>query len=137
MNPRFGRWQLKLVAFKLQNITTSFETEFIAGLSICRGPLFLGHTVFTNIHFVNLTTICNQLQDQYQHFNFGTIICPHQHTAARLKFKACLWTLGLGQWFGLGQSFLRLESVGIIPELPRNYTLYTNANFNLLFSSER
>ena len=39
------------------------------------------------------------------------------HTSTQL-FKSCLRTLGLGFLFGLGQSFVRLESVGCIPQLP-------------------
>ena len=37
----------------------------------------------------------------------------------RLKFKSFLRTLGFGFLFGLGQSFVRLESVGCIPQLHR------------------
>ena len=42
----------------------------------------------------------------------------HYHTAARLEFKSCLRPLGLGKWFDLGQSFVKLKSVGCIPQLP-------------------
>ena len=35
---------------------------------------------------------------------------PHYHTAARLEFKSCLWTLGY--WFGLGQSCGKTRECG-------------------------
>ena len=36
-----------------------------------------------------------------------------------LSSKSCLRTLGLAFLFGLGQSFVRLESVGYILQLPQ------------------
>ena len=45
-------------------------------------------------------------------------------TATRLEFKSCLRTLGLGFLFGLGQSFVTLESVGCIPQLPHIFILH-------------
>ena len=45
---------------------------------------------------------------------------PHNHTAARFEFKSCLRTLGLRQWFELGQSYSKTRECGLYSAVAPN-----------------
>ena len=143
-----------LVHSKIYNPSVlHFSTIFHKGVRILKGVAHSGFKIFSHFRedaqdrshnaLQHSAICCNTFQDQITFFLFflnrqhhfyakkrlpknGSAQLPSTaHTSTQLLDLSSSLVLGLGILFGLGQSFVRLESVGYFPQLPP-WTIYPN-----------
>ena len=70
---------------------------------------------------MQLTGMWSSMVSLLRNYGATAEYSPNYRTAARLEFKSCLWTLGLGWWFGLAESYSKPRECGLYSAVAPNY----------------